>query len=574
MELTTPFYLGEDIDVLQGGFLFSVRVPLSPVNEKLLGFPQFVENANRFLKNKTATIVVQGVDMLSGILEVVESQKQEVSIRLIVNALAPLKETPLSTIDMGTLPENDLLDHANDTLLNPDDFPYIFFTVHDTIFSQEADTVREFQAKEYQNRYVPAGFNGISVNRRSALTPFLKLNYVIEKIFASQGYRVFNNFQNTRELQWLCLYSARNLYQLNYISIEPYSVDLQNLKLNRHVSETPAAQFIKNVCRTFGVAPFANIFEQTVSFDRLDDVIAAAPAHDWTTMELKGYKITERDVDIESLKAAETLSNFPDFSQLPSVATNGSAIPYNDRDYIYKTPDGRDYLFENGGTETVNDRIVRIYPDDTVNLNAKKDKVYTTPFRQVNSQLNRIRYFGKADDEYISSGGIKFLSSVTPTLDLKSCNAEGKNVTPDALIFFRGMKSYPSPVDVQPPQYSCPLATNDIDFPFNIINPEPVKVGFDVPNPPPQYAPVLAKHTMAWNGENGLYNRFWKNTVDFIRTQRHVSKSVQLSVADIRNFQFNQKVTIGNMNYIVKKMKIVLTSQGLQPTEVDLVTCV
>jgi hypothetical protein len=588
IELVSPFYLGEDSDIIQGGILLTTAVPMSPRNRRILLYPDVLNNALRFVKNLQSTVMCEGVEMLQGYLEVTEATEKQASIRMVFNELAALKETPLSNLDLGEVPvdSDTLLQHATDTVFNPDGYNYVFASVHNPSLIEPKEGY-DYTWREMQNRFNPSQ----NLMKVSPATPMLKAKYVLKKAFESQGYSVSNDVLNSRELNWLLLYSATSLYQDSTLGTIALDFAAQYKPLNRHVSDTIIATWVKNMCRLFSAAPFYNIFDKTVQIQRLDAVINAAPAHDWSSKLLKDYRITESDVDIDSLKfKAQTLSgintedieviDFLKYFSLQDFVIAMSQLP-QDRSYALRNWDGRYYFSEHQADDAFAQRFIRYFPKDSQSLKSLKTAnnkaAYEAPFDILPTAHTQIRRYNSGDTEVTQGGVPQSVFGYMPTAKLQGRAKvdRGDNPNPDALLLHRGMRLYDGSIHL--PSYILPFSCNETDTPgmtHSLRINAPVKVGFDTNNPPPQYAPTPAQHSLHWAGEDGLYNRFWKQNVDFIREQRSVSFRMALHVVDIRNFRFNQKIAIKGRDYLVKKMKLTLTMQGLRETEIECISII
>jgi len=113
------------------------------------------------------------------------------------------------------------------------------------------------------------------------------------------------------------------------------------------------------------------------------------------------------------------------------------------------------------------------------------------------------------------------------------------------LLIYRGLDDTPYP------GYRYPFATPDV------YDTRGVKVG---------------THSLRWDGEHGLYEKFWKRWLDFLGSTRKVTRSLRLTAADIFNLDLTQQVRIENINYLIGRINVAVTMQGISLAKAELYT--
>lgn len=114
----------------------------------------------------------------------------------------------------------------------------------------------------------------------------------------------------------------------------------------------------------------------------------------------------------------------------------------------------------------------------------------------------------------------------------------------DKLMFYRGME-YDTDFELYP------FANNDVYDSFGIQQ---------------------WNYSLLWNSPYGLYEKWWKEWLLFLQHKKEVETTLCLTIRDLLNFNFEDKIRIDNMNYFVKELSVTLTQKGIQPVSAKLVT--
>jgi 5-hydroxyisourate hydrolase-like protein (transthyretin family) len=81
---------------------------------------------------------------------------------------------------------------------------------------------------------------------------------------------------------------------------------------------------------------------------------------------------------------------------------------------------------------------------------------------------------------------------------------------------------------------------------------------------------VLNKYTLAWSGQKGLYNVWWKEYDYFEQNTELVKRTVYLSIVDLLQFNWSLKIRLEGVNYFVKKLSYSVSRKGLQAVKFEL----
>jgi len=80
----------------------------------------------------------------------------------------------------------------------------------------------------------------------------------------------------------------------------------------------------------------------------------------------------------------------------------------------------------------------------------------------------------------------------------------------------------------------------------------------------------LGDYTTHWDGEDGLFNRWWKLYAAFTATARRVSGTLRLGPEHLWNLDLTKKKRIAGVDYFINKVDVTITMQGIKPANVEL----
>ena len=385
----------------------------------------------------------------------------------------------------------------------------------------------------WQNRY-DAAFGAFYHEPNDVAMPFLRLDFVLEKLFLAGGFSLKNNWQTTDELRLLTLY---NNYNITNIATGDWSFSFDP---KNHISKTKGGEFLKKLARLFNLGVFVNYFDAVAELQPLEPLLRRAARHDWTTKAVNNYTVSQSEnyptrFGYESLY--EELAYY--------LGWAGSDLENGIPAWILAEVDDLNTLTSGDPAG--------YYLERTTNLIAQWVPTGTPYFAGRSKYMPVINEGEKMKFvSGISTGWLRDLDPITPQVKVKGTIGVEKNDCPDKLFLYRGMQKDASNNDY-------PMG-DTMGFKLN-------KTVLSVEGSPAEYS-------LYWDRERGLYNRWWKNWHNFLKTKRDVKRQFALSVRDVRNFSFADKVRVGNQNYFVKKLHLTLSQRGLEMTEAELVSVV
>lgn len=76
--------------------------------------------------------------------------------------------------------------------------------------------------------------------------------------------------------------------------------------------------------------------------------------------------------------------------------------------------------------------------------------------------------------------------------------------------------------------------------------------------------------TLNWSEDHGLYAQFWQEWLSFAGNPKKLTSVIRLTLNDLLNFSFSDKIRLDNQNYLVAQMDITITQRGISPTKCEL----
>jgi len=575
-DLLSPLYFGDDVDVIQGSYSFPINIPLTPRNRVTLEYPDIIENDAPFLKNEPAEIWSNGEPLFKGLGFVKGSSNFEASFFILIDSLSTLKalalnELPLGATNLGAS-QALVLQNIKLTTIYPDNFNHIFFPVWNPYFLDDKSSLG-FAHDTFQNPWLNASneFTAGTVSDDYIFTPFLKLNYLLTKMFESQGFGLVNKWQITHELRRLVLYNNFSISVNGFIAP---AVDYTN-----HVSNTKSSEFLRKLKGLFNLGIFVNYFKQQTEIIPAKDLLTRPVKHDWTKVTEYSYNKTEEENLTEQFCYADQINPIiPDLTKVP-VFLSATFPGDTDVEGLYYDSAIQRFVYHKpivGAIPAVNihvtiDDCFDIYTDHP-NTNTDNYNLYKLSRRSevLRTYTNGLRTLPSCR---VFFGGTSGVPGYIPSINQKGCSDNPKVPVEDYLLFFRGVRG-----DFGVP-WSYPVASSELTD----MTGANFRVGWaasGIPAPANTAEPADSKYTLHWKDEDitkpdtGLYRAWWSAWMDMLAKAKYVQRRVFLSEADIINFSFKDKVRIGNMDYFVQRIRVNLTNNGLQPCEVSLVSVV
>lgn len=550
----TPLYTGGDPTSIPGTYSVPVSIPLTDANKQLLKHPHVINNVDKFATYKDVIFYAEGLPVFKGELTVtnagISAGRAVAEVSFVVNPFAAIKDTYIDELPLQRVTALA----AKGTALHPELFNYAFFPVMNAYFSSKtADELRDIAQDSWKDFYDIACQNfydialqDFSPNSR-AITPFVKVKYIVEQIFASVGIVLVDElFADDEDMQ--------QLYQYNNRSIPSWS---SAFSLQDHLPHIKSNEYLKELASLFFAGIFANVFSNEVKLKSLNDVVAAPHVHDWTHAAAPDYKIVENDTpssfefDADSndnLFARSTYST-QDFDEIRTTTSLGSPPPPSTGSSVY---------YEGNNFARFFDETIRFFGETITHKKyfwKHTSEADGDPYEIKMVPLFMAEHLRKDNRQYWYNGQGPY-NRYCPMVEIAGYSPEVNEdeasedfPLANRVVFYRGMQpiTHAHPNDtVLHFNGEYPMASN------NVYNAAGIKI---------------ADQALLLNTDYGIIEKRAKSWIHFLENRDTVQKIIHLNIKDIINFKAEDKVRIQNNNYFVSKMKITFRSSN-QPRKI------
>lgn len=526
LELNNQVFSSGDTGTLPGSFSFPTEAANTGAMKRLFRDVHLPTSATaRRTAIEGVWVYANGMPLMYGRLTVRSADENRVKFDIVANPLASLKDVNLPDLDYEgerSLGVYTMAGYQTQTALFPEDWDFAFFPV----VTGDILSIATIPDENWLNYYDQSGSAGFQPMGSGGVTPFVKLEYILKRMFASygEGFEFRNDWQRPED------YELRRLYLYNNVDARILSVAGQPtfpgaIDLKKHVPKIKSTEMLKKVCAQWNLGLFTNVFDRTVKLAPVVNTLTADAAHDWTTYRAgratveynsdapRKYAYDEYEPLPPGAPKVADMRRFTDFQAFAAAGTIAEEYVYiecanlvlNQRWYNYQTS------FQNNGWGG--------YPE----IETEGGGEDYNPGMAI---------LAGGFDYYRAKGGISTFVD----------NAGEWKYTPQdyalALMFYRGIQSYNWPVSGNSPYLYTAGAGVRADITENNV--------------------VLAeaKRSLNWEGEYGLYENYHQKWNELLRNGKQVTQTFALPVPKFVKFNFDQKVRVGSMEYIVKKLRV------------------
>ncbi len=516
-------YITSGSSDIQGGFSYTISIPRSDKNLKALNLPHRIDAADPLMQDEPVEFHFDGIPLFKG-QAFVKQGGGKIKLYIILNELGSLKNTKLNQLDLGGDRAFGGPAEALTTAQNHLNYDFTFFSIDNDAFFEGNNIDPGTAYSKIQNAFQGGAF--VNATDQLNAMPFVRLEYLIEQVFAELGYSLNNLFMTDDEWRSLYLYNNYSIYTV--AGAWDTTINLAN-----HVPMIEVGKFLKMLVSQFNLGIILNPFKRSTDLVKMDDIVMSDPAHDWTS------KVVGQ----------------------PYFKTNNS-IPTK---FMYAVDDSDEMMT---GSEK--------YEDDF-------GVIYHPPF--VESEF--LPPWPTPSLEYHWIDSLTALYSFAPSSSPhKRAQALRPRTMSDALPPFKG-EMIPL---LQDPHYTAQFAkpkvlipgttsaSNINDFNTRLTFYRGIVGGVPFANSG-RYTQAIShtspyQRSLYWYDDYGIYKNYWSSTVEAFKKRKDLSVSLKLSLADLINFDFRNKIRIDNMNYIVSRLQPTFKQTGLGLTSADLITCI
>lgn len=531
-------------DNLNGGLSFPVDIPIEG-NQHIIGHANRLDVDGPLLQDEYCEVWIDGVLFLVGKATVKQGGLRRASLFMIFNEAKSFSDTSLLEIDLGGARSIGAdtaarLAHAKDTALNPLNYDYVFCPVLNPKFGQshKPNPVVNTHMQNYWDKDAASFKEEIA----AIATPFIRMDYLLTRIFAHLGYTLDNQWQITDELKLLLIYNNRD------ISEEPLHWPT-TINLVNHVPARSVLEFLKSTCATFALNLHIDPLQKHATLTPIDDLIKAPEFDNWTDKAGEEIPFTtdkdfisrlRYDVDTDDdLSVQYGDKNIITYFSAGSGLTARQMFADGEFGLRYAIADNSYYNIKNQ-VDFDADYVTQDLRDVKID---GSDKEYVSPLIPMWNSFN-LGVDGYMDED------LPFQQWMVPHIQ---CYGYVPYV-PDVhyqqlairLMFYRGMQPYDEGITGTYPMAGITA--------YNIRG---TKVG---------------DHSLLWNGDDGIYQHYWKSVLRMLANKRNVTRTMHLGISDLLKFKHTQKYRIENQNIFVTKLRLSATVRGLSPVVCDMIT--
>lgn len=390
--------------------------------------------------------------------------------------------------------------------------------------------------------------------------PFIRLDYMLSRVFRHEGYTLDNLFQDTDELKQILIY---NNYNINTHGAPGESSWDSTINLRNHVPVRNSVEFVLAVVGTFALGLFPDPWTKSIKMIPLDDIIRGPVTADWTSRASVNY---EHSSDLnyigqwrfgvsedDELSVRYSLTQYPQADVLGEGLTPPimhAAMEWFKR--YSKSDNSYYFLFP------VTFKTVLIAQEHRYVIKDEKAEMFTSELIPMWNSESLLTDGQISVDRYVLTvlveEGVPYQQIMVPQIQhkgfVKPYPDQQTLCTSFRMMIFRGM---------QP----CLAGVEGFeDYVYPMAHVTEYNINGD----------VVGDHSLLWHGDRGIYAKYWKALYETLANKKEVIRKLNLTIADIMKFRFYHKIRIENQNYIITRLRFTLTHQGLSVTEATMIT--
>lgn len=557
-ERNNDIYATGDPTLLEASYSFPIEIPLTAHNRKLLRYPDLVDAMTPLVSEGGCALYIGdgqslGMPMFTGRLYVKRARSSphspRASVFMVTEGLNEGKDTTFDEVDLGkyevAAPVN-MAGVMKDGTIYPLDYPFVFFPVRNEQWADMSqfvtdDFVGDPTGWAYQNYYrtdIDHFVNVASDTKNMILTPFLRLQPLVQKCIELLGYTMDDQLFTDEEMQLLCLYNNVSIY-------DPDTVVPTEIRYNAHVPRSMGVvEFVKKVARNFWCGIFTDTVTKTISIVPLRYVLDRPHRHDWTEKAAEEYDtMQDNGVPKRVGYATDGADGYFGYKYTsPEVLL--AEITFDVDGIRYYWPSGTQPLYKYfkrdnrymvlaagaspGGWKTLLHRM------EGVNTGGRGD-AWASEVIPLFAYYNGARYLTPICNMR-GTGRLKLGSElVEQTQDMQSIR----------IVHYRGRRA---------------IETGHV-IPYASCN------AYDPTNEDDTFG-----HSLLYDGPANMHDRWAAQWLLFMDKKRIIKRRFNLKARDIMNLKEWDKVRVGSTMCFVKSMSIEVGEDGIDPVDCELVT--
>lgn len=539
----------DSVDEIKSGYSIPIDIPIDGLNASIIGRVDRLDLEGVLMQNEYCEIWIEGILLYLGKATIKGATNTRATLFIIFNELKELADINMAEVDYGGdrmigADTATRLAHAKATATNPLDYDYVFCPILNPKYFNDVNPL--FSTQNFQNFWSFVTDNFVENNGGVAM-PFIRFDYLLTRIFKELGYTLDNQWQTTDELKKLLLWNNYNIYaDLNTWA--------DTINLANHVPYRSAIDFVKAIVGTYGLGLFPDPHTKTFELIPFRDLILAPEVADWTSKAAASYgHETNRDYVSRFRFDVDTSDDL-------SVQYSGVTFPQG-----AVLGEGLTARSMNAASEYF---LRFAYGDNTY---------YFIPITNITEGFHATYIF--QDQKEVNKGGTdkEVISQIIPLWNSWALHKDGVIETGDDLPFQEWMVPHIQHIGFD--NNITIVKTPVTSFRAMLYRGfQPCDTGISGTYPMASTTrynirgEVVGEHSLLWDREDGIYNKFWKLPFEMLKSKKSVKRKMNLTIADLLSFKFKNKYRIENQNYFFRKLRFSASAKGLSQIEVDMIT--
>jgi hypothetical protein len=530
-------------------YSYPFKMPNTPLNKAILGFRHRIESTTDPYLQNPATFLWNGHILFSGVIFTQISDKDHFEGSIINDPFSfynLAKNLLLTQIDMGSLDfdnEAEALSYFNSTGSGkfPQSaiaFPFLF---NDEYLDPATDNtqlkfINDWHTWDQSYRLMlltESPHPGLRTN----LVPMLYIQYIYTRIAKQLGYDLIDDlFTSHDDLSRLVLFNSLNC---NNCQVGNRYFDVTKIDLNDHVPSIFISDFLTSIQNYFCSVTFIDGIKNKIRIVPIKNILL-----DPTYIEFsKNITLVQTALEDHIFGYSLSMELDGDDDKLANLKILDGNFAATVKGYVQNRIDLPAWpIGQIGDSYYVEDDQCYYFMDPTKNW----QNFYSAEW-QLQSQF----MFKDAIKEPKQS-----TSSKLSTLHM-NVNAVDPNGNPINLCMECGNKLEDWKKIVPRLLFTIPKSYTLIDIHYNYTDSNNATDNF----------------SLFYPGAKGLFEKFWKEYLNFKVSARLVKIEKQMSFAELANFDFSRKYRINGIKYLIKDIQVCIKKDTIQPAILECYPC-
>ncbi|RYD78050.1 MAG: hypothetical protein EOP53_11900 [Sphingobacteriales bacterium] len=560
-ELVSPLF---NINYITAAYTFPFTLPLTPRNKRILGFPHIINNKSSLTKKHTVRIKVLD-HAFDGILVVNRTGKRDISVSYYSQEksfASVIEKKKLGEMSLGGVRHfgattMDIVNHAKATTTGTiKDYDYVFFPYQNPDFYGDLNPDFDGIVNKWDfvnNTFYSNATSYFTQPNHYNLSPCIYAFYLLRQCFEEHGITVKGSIFTDEELMQLVIYNNyaldKKLSPSDYTNVYSNDIDLRN-----HVPEMTIQEFLIEIRKPFFLNFLFSFNKQEVEVVTIRDVLASNKYKDWTKkLSAEDLELTQNDDGYIFRFERDGNDGITPVSDFTKNKIIGNLEIWNTVPFPGHWDDSGE-LFELRLHEPTNQYYVRSKVSRFTGNLAELWKLFSenlAPYKVGDGaeEIN-VKFSPWLQIPTVISGDYPSIPTIKNTgySEIYNEDEQEKPAFGTRLTFYRGMKTHG--------EGEYPLASSvnywKMDFHY------------------PSIFESLGNYSLFWSNAAGLFTQWYEKWIEALISHKALRFKLKLSITDIFNFSFKDKIRIQENEYLVKRLSFSASEKGISPVEAEM----